>query len=566
MNDNSQNDSNKILESSNGENLGTSSNASQKQIFQASPTGGVVATLLPGQKGFDDLVRVESDRKDGFTQQDNLAQGKDQQFNPIVVKKSSHEIETANLVEEEKEPEAPETVAKYKVGKEKKIKIKKSFLFPTVLSVLLLMVVGSFAYYFYDKEMSKPQDAPVVTENVVLDYWGLWEPGSVLTQVIKDFESLNPGISVRYTKQNVKGYKQRLQEALQSPNGPDVFRFHASWKGMLNDMLGSLPPAIMSADEYKSVFYPIYYQQLSDEAGNIKGVPLMYDSLALIYNNKVFVENGYEVPKTWNDFKALAMKMTKKDDNGYINFAGAAMGLTSNVDFAMDIVGILAAQSEINLYNPDSVKLAEVLTYYTDYYANEQQRVWDKSFDNSTYSFARGQVGMILAPSWLIHDILIINPNMSVGVANIPQLNIENPVEWSTHWVEGVNSQSPRAVAAWKLLEYLSSEPVLERLNVEQEAIRDFGEIYPRRSMADMLAHNHYVQPYLINAARAVSYPMNEKTFDGTINDANRAALEKAVDKILTDDGVQRLDKITEDLIGTWINNYQTYGYLKKTR
>ena len=155
---------------------------------------------------------------------------------------------------------------------------------------------------------------------------------------------------------------------------------------------------------------------------------------------------------------------------------------------------------------------------------------------------------------------------MSVGVANIPQLNIENPVEWSTHWVEGVNKQSPRAVAAWKLLEYLSSEPVLERLNVEQEAIRDFGEIYPRRSMADMLAHNHYVQPYLINAVKAVSYPLNDKTFDGTINDANQVALEKAVDKIVNPSGIQKIDKITEDLIGSWINNYQTYGYLKKEK
>ncbi len=552
--------------------------------FQASPSGGVVATLQPGQKDFNDVIRKESERSDNLVNQHNLmnhfgVEDKstketvvlNQNFQnqattlPNMPAQTNSELAQMQTEQSQVQPKAaPASVGTYKVGAGKPKKEKKNLVFPLVLGAVGLIAVGGIGWYFYQKEQNKPAPKPVVVETTVLDYWGLWEQTSVFTQVLKDFEAQNPGVSVRYQKKAIDGYRGELQDALETGNGPDVFRYHASWRSYLQDQLSVLPETMMTTAQFGQTFYPVMSQQLKNSDDKIQGVPLMYDSLALIYNKDAYLENKLEVPKTWGEFKANAMKMTKVNQLGQIEFAGAAMGLANNVDFASDIVGLLAAQSEIDLTAPEETKLQEVINYYIGFYVNQNQRVWDESFENSTIDFARGQVGMILAPSWLIHDILAINPNLNLGVASVPQLNVEQPTEWATYWVEGVNNKSPRQQAAWNLLEYLSSESVLQALNREQETKRMFGEIYPRPAMADLLASNMYVQPYLVNADKAIGFPLNDKTFDQALDDANKAALLTTVANLT--EGKQRTDVIKEvsTLVKSWQKNLNDYGYLNE--
>ncbi|MDO5561761.1 MAG: extracellular solute-binding protein, partial [bacterium] len=396
-----------------------------------------------------------------------------------------------------------------------------------------------------------PEEVVVTT----LDYWGLWEPSDTLSRVLREFEASNPGISVNYSKQSIDGYRERLQTAIATANGPDLFRYHASWQGYLNENLATLPSSVMSATQFATSFYPVAAEQLTDTEGNIKGIPLMYDSLALLYNKDMYTEAGLEVPKTWTQFSQNARKLTKYEKNGYIAVSGAAFGLADNVDFASDIIGMLAVQSGADLSQPSSAIIADVLTFYTNFYNSESQRVWDTTFDNSTMAFARGETAMIFAPSWLIHDILAINPNLNIGVASVPQLNTDNPVEWATYWTEGVNNNSPRKEAAWKLLEYLSSESVLTQLYKEQASARLFGEIYPRPAMADLLASNTYLQPYLLNARNAVGYPLNDKTFDEALDDANKAITVSVINELTTGKKRSTAAELAVDLVEQWQEN-----------
>jgi len=123
-------------------------------------------------------------------------------------------------------------------------------------------------------------------EQTILTYWGLWEQTTVLEEIIKDFETKNPGVKIDYRKQSHLDYRERLQTAIASGNGPDLFRFHASWTPMLSAELAPLPNKIMTPDEYQKTFYPVAARQLQNQ-GQLVGIPLMYDGLSLYYNKEI---------------------------------------------------------------------------------------------------------------------------------------------------------------------------------------------------------------------------------------------------------------------------------------
>ena len=132
----------------------------------------------------------------------------------------------------------------------------------------------------------KPADTTPPAEQTVLTYWGLWEPNGVLDEVIQAYQTQNPGIKVDYRVQSHKDYRERLQTAIASGNGPDIFRYHASWVPMLGTDLAVLPANVMSAAEFKETFYPSAAQMLQID-GKIVGLPIMYEGLGLYYNKDI---------------------------------------------------------------------------------------------------------------------------------------------------------------------------------------------------------------------------------------------------------------------------------------
>lgn len=435
------------------------------------------------------------------------------------------------------------SVRNFQIGQGQIVKTEKKSLFWWVFAGVIAIILLSFAFFSWQmtQREPKPTIAPQM-QKIVLNYWGLWEHSATLTEALAGFEAENPGVTVKYTKKNITNYRQDLTEAFSyaGMNAPDVFRFHASWRSMLDQYLSPVPEAVISQQDFAANYYPVMTQQLTDLDGKLKGLPLMYDGLALVYNREIFAKNKAEVPQSWPEFRLLAKQLTQIDEEtGRIVQSGAALGLMDNVDFASDIIGLFGAQRGIDWANPQDNIAMDAILYYLSFYKNEDSKTWDEFMTNSTQAFAEGKVAMIFAPSWLIHDILKLNPVLPVGVASVPQLDEKKPVDWATYWVEGVNKHTSYQEAAWRLLQYFSREQVLEKLNNEQKISRDFGEIYPRMAMADKLAQDKYVHAYLVNAYYAVGFPLNDKTFDQGINASLIKKLTTVVDSYLKDDAYQ---------------------------
>ena len=360
--------------------------------------------------------------------------------------------------------------------------------------------------------------APV--QQTVLTYWGLWEPTAVLEEVISDYEKANPGMKIDYRVQSHKDYRERLQTAIASGNGPDIFRYHATWVPMLAQDLAVLPANVMTAQEFQNTFYPVTAQQLQLE-GKIVGLPIMYDGLVLYYNTQIFQTAGVEPPGTWSEIRQLANELTvpaNKTDrsNDGIQRAGLAIGNASNVDHFSDILALLILQNGGDLTEPAFAEVSGALEFYTNFV--KADLVWDDSLPNSTIAFARGDVAMMFAPSWRAHEIQDLNPQLKFATAPLPQLS-EEVVTWANYWAEGVNERGANKTAAWNFLKYLTSAEVMQKLYSAQSQVRTFGEPYSRQDLASSLQEDPYVGAVLQDAPIASGWYMSSATHDNGIND-----------------------------------------------
>src|SRR3989339_1497328 len=168
--------------------------------------------------------------------------------------------------------------------------------------VLIILVVGFFAAKSILSLNKKNQP-------VELTYWGLWESESVVKPLIDEYQSAHLKVKINYIFQSPREYRERLQTALSMSKGPDIFRIHNSWVPMFKNDLAPLPPAVYSASEFESVFYPTVKSDLR-LSGNYVAVPLEIDGLAMYINDDLLAASALSVPATWEDLRVAAKALS----------------------------------------------------------------------------------------------------------------------------------------------------------------------------------------------------------------------------------------------------------------
>jgi len=405
----------------------------------------------------------------------------------------------------------------------------------------------------------KPAETVPPAEQTVLTYWGLWEPNGVLDEVIQTYQSQNPGIKIDYRVQSHKDYRERLQTAIASGNGPDIFRYHASWVPMLGTDLAVLPASVMSASEFKETFYPSAAQMLQID-GKIVGLPVMYEGLGLYYNKDILQTAGVEPPSTWAELKKLATELSVPADKnarkgGNITRGGLAIGNTENVDHFSDILALLILQNGGDPAEPAYTEVRDALVFYSNFVTEDA--VWNSSLPNSTVAFAKGDAAMMFAPTWRAHEVKELNPSLNFAVAPVPQLSDEH-IAWANYWAEGVNEKSKNKQEAWKFLKYMTSADVMKKLYAAQSNVRTFGEPYSRVDLASELANDPYVGGILKDAPIATGWYMSSATHDNGLNDQVIEYYKTAVNDLVDGEDEQEVLKNLETGVKQVLKQYIT--------
>lgn len=394
-------------------------------------------------------------------------------------------------------------------------------LIPMIIAVVAIIILLVLGFTIIPRFFKK-------SEPVTLNYWGLWEPTSVMQAVISDYEAANPNVKINYTNQSIKNYRSRFLTAATQPNPPDVVRIHNTWLPMLRKDLAPAPESVLTMSDL-SAYYPIVQQNFVS-GGKIYGLPLEIDGLALIYNEDIFKEAGATPPSDWNALRKLAFDLTKTNpETKIIERAGVALGTTGNVEHWSDILGLLILQNSGNPGAPTEQAVQDALTFYT--IISTQDKSWDATQPNSTYAFATGTVAMIIAPSWQVSEIKAINPDLNFKVAPAPVLPSAN-FAWATYWAEAVPLTSKNPEEAWKFIKYLSTPAVLQKMYAGASQIRALGEPYPLTSLASTLANDPLAGPFVTQGPTYKSWYLAARTYDDGINDELSKYYEDAINAV----------------------------------
>lgn len=425
---------------------------------------------------------------------------------------------------------------------------------PIILGVFGILIIVTVVMFFLRRDRS----INLVGTKGELVWWGVGNDESVVKPLIDEYINQNPNVKITYVKQSVQDYRERLINSLAQGKGPDIFEIHNSWVPMFSTELSSLPSSVMSIDEYKSTFYPVALQDFSVTKG-VVAMPLEYDALTLFYNQNIFDSAAVVPPTTWDDVATLASNLTQKGERDTILQSGVALGITENVDYWQDIVGLMIFQNAANPGKP-TTKTWDALSFFSSFTTDLE--VWNTSLPNSISAFAKNKLAMLFAPTAAAKDIILEDPSFRFKTAILPQLPKNNPTDldfsYATYWAQSVWVRSRNAEVAWDFLKFVSSAESLQKMNTIRSSRSILEKAYPRQEMAILQREDEVLGSVLALAKNARSWYLHDKTFDGQtgLNSQMANIYKDALTSVLENKDPEKLTDPLNSSINTVLTKY----------
>jgi multiple sugar transport system substrate-binding protein len=376
--------------------------------------------------------------------------------------------------------------------------------------------------------------------STTITFWGVYDDHGAFDQVIKDFKTQHPNITVRYQMFSYDTYEQQLINALAAGTGPDIFMIHNTWLPKRGDLLTALPASIpgesqplFTIQSYKDQFVDVVAQDLTYQ-NQIYAVPLYVDTLALYYNRDILNNAALtRPPQTWDEVNADVPVLTRFDKQGNIIQSGIALGAARNINRSTDILMNMMIQSGVQMTSSDNLSAtfnASVggqavgriaLQYYTDF-ANPRKQVyaWNDSQHYSIDAFTEGNLAMMLSYSHTSALIKAKSPRLNFDIAPMPQASLANVRNFANYWAAGVSKTSKNINASWQFLAYLSSK------NGESAYLNATGRPAARRDLIDLQRSDPDIGVFAVQALTARSWFQADNTaiegiFADMVDDVN---------------------------------------------
>lgn len=336
----------------------------------------------------------------------------------------------------------------------------------TIISIAIVVVTVSLVAIFLG---ILPGRKLGPEQKIILEIWGTDEDIQIWNEIGRSFSEKFPTISIKYTTFKKDTYESILLDRLAEGTGPDIFTLKNSWVIRHKDKISPLPQTAfnITSRDIKRTYVEIVEDDLVDQTGEILGLPLFVDSLALFYNKDVFNSSGIaEPPEIWDDIISVSRALTKKDSKGDVTRAGIALGTYPNIKHAFEILSAFILQNGDPIIDrgKNQVELREKAIEAFDFYTsfadrNKQNYSWTSSFPNSLDAFAEGKAVMILGFSEDLDKIIEKNPHLNIGVTPFPQLNeSQSKITYGSYDLLTVSKQSLNKGAAWQFILFMTSD------------------------------------------------------------------------------------------------------------
>ncbi|MFI6448704.1 extracellular solute-binding protein [Kitasatospora sp. NPDC050543] len=242
-------------------------------------------------------------------------------------------------------------------------------------------------------------------------------------ELVKKFEAANPNIKVAFESVPFDQAQNKLQTAMGAKGAPDAFRSEVGWTaafakaGFLEPLDGT--PAAADA----AAFQPSLMQQAKYQ-GKTYGIPLVTDTLGLLYNKALFAKAGITAaPKTWDELKtdAAALKDKAGVDGFWMRAGDGYYAMPFLFGEGTDTVD--AAGKKITVTSPEALKAID--TYKSMFTApgTVKADVTADSYAHMMDAFNAGKVAAIIQGPWEITNIYkgsAFADKTNLGIAAVP--------------------------------------------------------------------------------------------------------------------------------------------------
>lgn len=245
--------------------------------------------------------------------------------------------------------------------------------------------------------------------------------------------------AVRYVQKDPATYDSTLINAMAGGQGPDLFLVSQEQVASFADKITPIPYSAVSQAQFIGSY--IDEGQIFLTQNGALALPLLIDPLVMYWNRDLFASAGIaQPPRYWSDFLTIAPKLTSLDSGNNVHQSAVALGTWKNIDHAKAILSALFMQAGDPIVtrnasgqltpmlgtapvNAPSNPAESALRFYTEF-ANPGKTTysWNNALPQSGAAFVNGSVGVYFGFASEYQPIAARNPNLSFGVAALPQL------------------------------------------------------------------------------------------------------------------------------------------------
>ncbi|MFI6053868.1 extracellular solute-binding protein [Streptomyces violascens] len=307
--------------------------------------------------------------------------------------------------------------------------------------------------------------------------------------LVTEFEKANPTIKVKYVNVPFDQAQNKFDTAAGAKGAPDVLRAEVGWTPAFAKKGYFLPLDGTEALTDQAKFRPNLIKQAQYE-GKTYGVPLVTDTLALVYNKALFAKAGItKPPATWDELKADAALV--KEKAGVDGYWGSTAGYyaqpflygegTDTVDTAAKKVTIASApavkglETWKGLFDGPGLHKADVTA---DAYAHIQD------------AFVNGKVAAIVQGPWEITNFYkgsAFKDKANLGIATVPagSTGKAGAPTGGHNLSVYAGSDKAHAAAAMKFVNFMTSAKSQETIALKNSTLPTREDAYTAQVKAD---------------------------------------------------------------------------------
>ncbi|MFJ4415028.1 extracellular solute-binding protein [Streptomyces sp. NPDC088925] len=307
--------------------------------------------------------------------------------------------------------------------------------------------------------------------------------------LVEQFEKSHKGIKVKYVNVPFDQAQNKFDTAAGAKGAPDILRAEVGWtpafakKGYLAPLDGT--DALADQDS----FQPALLQQARYE-GKTYGVPLVTDTLALVYNKKLFADAGIkEAPTTWEQLKKDAA--TIKSRTGVDGYWGSTAGYYAQPYlFGEGTDTVDAKAKKLTIESPAAVK---GLKEWQGLFSGKGLHKADITADSYAHiqdAFAGGKVAATLQGPWELTNYYkgsAFKDRKNLGVAVVPAGSAGKPGAPTGGHNLSVYAGSDKAhqKAAFTFVRFMTSAKTQEKTALRNGTLPTRQDAYTEAVKAD---------------------------------------------------------------------------------